>query len=270
MVQLYPGATNQKLSYGQVKQLALNAGFTGQSANTITAIVYAESGGNTAAFAPNDGGKGYNSYGLAQINGIHTGAVNAVDPQTSLNMAYQISNNGTNFKPWSTYNNGQYQDFLSSASAADPLSTNFNRDLSTNSGTSAFGAAGEYGVGQDQFNGPGPAGYPTDSGGVPTGTPDYGATGEYGVGQTVPSSNATTAGGAGNAYDTSNTIGGVLNNPPTQSSAANTAAFWNWLSVITQDFVVRFGVILLGIILVAAAVWALAKDTVTPSIPRGV
>ena len=103
-------------TYPQLVQLAQNAGFQGQNANTAAAIAMAESSGNPNSIAYNDGGKGYNSYGLMQINGVNDAAVggasNALDPQTSFNQAYILSNGGSNFSPWSTYNSGAYSQYL--------------------------------------------------------------------------------------------------------------------------------------------------------------
>jgi hypothetical protein len=58
-----------------------------------------------------------------QINGAsHAGAINALDPQTSMNDAYTISNGGTDFSPWSTYTTTvpslSYQQYLPQAQAA--------------------------------------------------------------------------------------------------------------------------------------------------------
>lgn len=99
-------------SYTQLKQFALNAGFTGKSADTAAAIALAESSGNPNAINYNDP---QGSYGLLQINQkAHPGtSTTALDPQGSFNLAYNISGGGTNFRPWSTYTSGAYQQYLS-------------------------------------------------------------------------------------------------------------------------------------------------------------
>lgn len=106
------------LSFSDLVQYAQNAGFSGNSANTIAAIAMAESSGNPYAINPNDPG---GSYGLTQINegawGI--GAENTLgNPQEAFNQAYAVSNGGTNFSPWSTYTNGQYAQYLPQNSSA--------------------------------------------------------------------------------------------------------------------------------------------------------
>lgn len=98
-------------TYPQLVQLASNAGFTGAAATTAAAIALAESSGNPLAVNPNDPS---GSFGLLQINqAAHPGtSTMALDPQGSFNLAYQISNGGTNFNPWSTYTSGAYSKFL--------------------------------------------------------------------------------------------------------------------------------------------------------------
>ena len=97
------------------------AGFSGDSLATAYAIVRAESGGRANAFNPR--GKDL-SYGLFQINmlggmgpdrrkkfGLSSNE-DLYDPLTNAKVAYAISNQGTNFKPWTTYTSGKYQQFL--------------------------------------------------------------------------------------------------------------------------------------------------------------
>jgi murein DD-endopeptidase MepM/ murein hydrolase activator NlpD len=97
------------------------AGFSGDSLATAYAIVRAESGGRANAFNPR--GKDL-SYGLFQINmlggmgpdrrkkfGLSSNE-ELYDPLTNAKVAYAISNQGTNFKPWTTYTSGKYQQFL--------------------------------------------------------------------------------------------------------------------------------------------------------------
>ncbi len=112
-----------RYSAGQIHELAGNAGFTGGGRNVITAIALAESGGDPNAVAYNDGGSGYNSYGLTQILSAHPNAKAALDPQEALNQAYTISQGGTDFSPWSTFKNGAYQEHLPAAAAASSENT---------------------------------------------------------------------------------------------------------------------------------------------------
>lgn len=99
------------LSPAQIAQYAANAGFTGTGLAKITAIAQAESGGNPFSFNGNDPAGG--SFGLTQINGVHPGASSAYgDPQAAMDLAFKVSNGGTNFNPWSTYTNGSYRNFM--------------------------------------------------------------------------------------------------------------------------------------------------------------
>jgi len=165
-------------SYPQLVQLAQNAGFTGQNANTAAAIAMAESSGNPNSIAYNDGGKGYNSYGLMQINGVNDatvgGAQNALDPQTSFNQAYILSG-GSNFSPWSTYNSGAYAQYLPSGGAMIGGSTgitinapsSFAPSAPTNSPTDAFNLSSPaFGGTGAQYTALGASGGPATAGSV--------------------------------------------------------------------------------------------------------
>jgi len=93
------------LSPSEIKAYAAAAGFSGQALNTITAIVLAESGGNTAAQNLNDPSGG--SYGLYQINGSHfhaggTSQACALDPACSSAYAYELYTS-QGFEPWGSY-----------------------------------------------------------------------------------------------------------------------------------------------------------------------
>jgi Lysozyme like domain len=103
------------LSRQQIQQYAYNAGFRGAALNTIVAIAFAESGGNTTAYNGSDPYGG--SFGLVQINGAHfsSGGTNqacADDPQCAMNYAFNLSNGGRNFLPWGTYTNGSWLHYL--------------------------------------------------------------------------------------------------------------------------------------------------------------
>lgn len=113
-------STGTTLSAEQGVQLAQEAGFSGNSLETIVSIAYAESGLRSGAIGgPNSDGTF--DYGVLQINTVHMGeawpggimSVNqALDPATSFKFAYWLSKNGTNFGPWVTYNTGKYTQFL--------------------------------------------------------------------------------------------------------------------------------------------------------------
>ncbi len=104
------------LSPGQVAQYALRAGLSAQQAVTATAIALAESGGN-----PTSQGDQGTSYGLWQI---HWTVHPQFDPSKLFDPAYnafamaQLSGNGSNWTPWTTYNNGAYQQYLPTANQA--------------------------------------------------------------------------------------------------------------------------------------------------------
>lgn len=105
------------LTPAQIYQFALQAGFSGQSAQTITAISLAESGGDPFAYNTSDPNGG--SFGLTQINGVNSGASSALgNPLAALEQAFSLSSGGTNFSPWTTYNNGSYAQYLPQAATA--------------------------------------------------------------------------------------------------------------------------------------------------------
>jgi len=124
-----------RLTMSEMTQMARDAGFDEKTAPIAAAIGMAESGGNPGNIAVNDGGKGYNSYGVMQINGSHPNAQAALDPREGFKQAYTISNGGTDFSPWSTYNKGTYKQYLtppstSSAPVAPTISTQPSPDQS--------------------------------------------------------------------------------------------------------------------------------------------
>lgn len=104
------------------------AGFTGSAATTMYAIVMAESGGHADSHNTN-ADTGDNSYGLAQINMLgsmgperlaqyHLSSNNDLfDPLTNLQVAYALSNGGTDFSPWTTYTRGTYRQYLTNQTA---------------------------------------------------------------------------------------------------------------------------------------------------------
>lgn len=113
-------------TFDQLVGFAQGAGFQGSSANTIAAIALAESGGDPNAINYSDPG---GSYGLTQINGAAHGptAVNTLgNPQEAFAQAFAISNGGSSFTPWSTYNSGAYLPFLpgGSSGSGNVVSTN--------------------------------------------------------------------------------------------------------------------------------------------------
>jgi len=109
------------LSPTQVRAYAYAAGFRGDALNTIVKIVGAES-----AYIPTnryDPGPQEDSRGLAQINIAPTAnpeyaGLNLYDPLTNLKVAYQLSDQGTNFSDWTTYTSGRYLTYSDGASGS--------------------------------------------------------------------------------------------------------------------------------------------------------
>jgi len=109
------------LTQSEIYSLARSVGLTDARAKVAAAVAMAESGGNPNAHnttPPDD------SYGLWQINmygslgparrkslGLSSDA-DLYNPQTNAKAMAQISNNGGNFHPWSTYTNGSYLKFV--------------------------------------------------------------------------------------------------------------------------------------------------------------
>jgi Lysozyme like domain len=128
------------LSLDQLVSYAEGAGFSGDSANTAAAIAMAESGGDPDAINYSDPG---GSYGLTQINGAAWGSSaedTLGDPQEAFDQMFAISNGGTNFSPWSSYNNGSYLPFLNSILGDDSADTGAEGNLlggTTGGGTAA-------------------------------------------------------------------------------------------------------------------------------------
>jgi hypothetical protein len=104
--------------------LAVQAGFPDAGATVISAIAIAESDGDPEAVGDRHLGV---SCGLTQVNlrwhpEWNKLGVDICEPLTNLRAAFQISNGGTDFKPWSTYSSGAYKKFMPTA-PVDPDST---------------------------------------------------------------------------------------------------------------------------------------------------
>jgi hypothetical protein len=112
------------LSPTDIAQLGSNAGFSGNDLVTATAIGLAESGGNPSAYNPETqagAAPGAGSYGIFQIFSTahpNYSTSQLLDPQQNANAAYDIYDSAGGFSPWSTYNNGSYQNFLGQAQQA--------------------------------------------------------------------------------------------------------------------------------------------------------
>lgn len=118
-------------SFSQLEQLWKQAGGNPASAPIAAAIALAESTGNPSALN-NDPNTGDYSVGLWQVN--YFGSLyqsrtaqfgppaQLTNPLANAKAAVAISDNGTNFSPWSTYKSGAYQSYLSGGGAASPSS----------------------------------------------------------------------------------------------------------------------------------------------------
>jgi soluble lytic murein transglycosylase-like protein len=88
-------------SCSALEQLWDSAGGNPNDAFMAAEIAMAESGGNPNAISPT------NDYGLWQINGSN-GSLATLDPFANAKSAIILSDNGTNWGPWTTYTSGAY------------------------------------------------------------------------------------------------------------------------------------------------------------------
>lgn len=114
-----------RLTYDQIYQLAVNAGF-GADASTAAAVALAESGGNPSAYnkepqdVPGKYGReseddGLGSIGLWQIYRAAHPEYSGVDltvPENNAAAAFSTYSESGGFHPWSTFNNGKYLEYL--------------------------------------------------------------------------------------------------------------------------------------------------------------
>lgn len=121
----YKPPSGKKFTVGQLKELALSVGFNEKNASIAAAVAMGESGGNSSIL--NDNPKtGDLSYGLWQINMIGemgperkkqfglSSYKDLYDPVTNARAAFKLSG-GSNFQPWSVYNEKTYLPFLKEA-----------------------------------------------------------------------------------------------------------------------------------------------------------
>lgn len=121
------------LTLAQLQQLAASVGFPDPA--LAAAVAMAESGGNPCAQGdPNIGSSGYlctgpngtsRSMGLFQVdldyNPQFDGA-SLLNPTYNAQAAYEISSQGTNWNPWTTYRTGAYRHWYKSG-LVPPAST---------------------------------------------------------------------------------------------------------------------------------------------------
>jgi Lysozyme like domain len=108
------------LSASQIAEYASAAGFSGDDLVTAVAVALAESGGDPNAHGDTDLGSGTGSFGLWQIysdaHPEYKPFTQLYDPRRNANAAYAIYKEaGSSFTPWSTYNGGEYEEYLDNA-----------------------------------------------------------------------------------------------------------------------------------------------------------
>ena len=126
---LMPGSVGRgQLKVGQLKALAMAAGFNDRDASIMAAIAMAESGGRSAAHN-NNAATGDNSYGLWQVNmlgrmgperrrNFGIGSNEALfDPAVNASAARKVFES-QGFGAWSVFKSGAYKQFLPGAMRA--------------------------------------------------------------------------------------------------------------------------------------------------------
>lgn len=98
------------LSKNQIEQLWIREGGNPHAAAMAAAIALAESGGNPGAIN-NKNTDGSIDRGLFQINSVH-GRQSTTNLAANVRAAIAISNNGRNWRPWVTFQNGAYKAHL--------------------------------------------------------------------------------------------------------------------------------------------------------------
>lgn len=127
--QLMPGSVGRgQLKVGQLKALAMAAGFNDRDASIMAAIAMAESGGRSAAHN-NNAATGDNSYGLWQVNMLGRmgperrrqfgiGSNEALfDPAVNASAARKVFES-QGFGAWSVFKSGAYKQYLPGAMRA--------------------------------------------------------------------------------------------------------------------------------------------------------
>jgi hypothetical protein len=118
-----PSGGQNRDSYNkqQLKELWISNGGKRSAANIAAAVAIAESGGDPKNRGPQTGTNtdGSVDWGLWQINNKahpdkypNGSEQDMLDPNKNCRAAIEISSNGTNWRPWTTYNTNKYRDFL--------------------------------------------------------------------------------------------------------------------------------------------------------------
>ena len=106
-----------RYTIAELEALWIAAGGKVAAAPMAAAIAMAESGGDSTAQGHNTNGS--IDRGLWQINSIH-GVQSTLNVIQNVKAAISISNNGTDWGPWTTFTSGAYKQFLSGANASAP------------------------------------------------------------------------------------------------------------------------------------------------------
>ena len=104
------------MNLAQLQALAASVGFPDPA--LAAAVAMAESGGNPQAIGDLTLGR---SIGLWQINlAAHPqyDEASLFDPTTNAQAAFSISAGGSNWKPWTTYNTGAYEQYYTPSTAS--------------------------------------------------------------------------------------------------------------------------------------------------------
>lgn len=104
-------------SLAELEAYWILAGGKPSAAPTAAAVAMAESHGNPNA--TNQNNNGTTDRGLWQINSIH-GSLSTFDPLANAKAAVQISNNGTDWHPWTTFQHNKQQPYMAQATALLP------------------------------------------------------------------------------------------------------------------------------------------------------
>jgi LysM repeat protein len=96
-------ALSGTLSCAGLEELWEQAGGSNAEAVMAASIAMAESSGEQYALSPTD------DYGYWQINASHGPAMATFDPLANAKAAVAISNDGTDWMPWTTYQTGAYE-----------------------------------------------------------------------------------------------------------------------------------------------------------------
>jgi hypothetical protein len=116
-----------KYSKIQLEALWVSQGGSKSAADVASAVALAESGGDPQS-TDNDS-DGSVDRGLWQINSVH-GAQSTYSVTGNTKAAIAISNNGTDWSAWVTYNSGAYKKFLGSSALVTNPGTSPSNTLS--------------------------------------------------------------------------------------------------------------------------------------------